>query len=896
MIVLAVLSLSLSSVSAIAVNDTDLSIDDNSQLNEMKIDENTNVLTTNDDDVLNAGITPDVKISDNINSAESKNITKGTTVTINVQATADFNYHYDSKVATLFVNGNSIKTTNLLPYNYNDGDRRGSFDYTFSNDGTYNVKVVLAAYPGYSVSYNEATSNVITYVVGTGSGSGETTNPTVDNGTTPATPTDGSASLTIYDMAYPNNTTIYSNGDYVSDIAYNIVKSGDGFSDENLEVYINGQSVGRTTPNTHNRLGNLTFNEDNEWTLSIVYTASVNDKTITVTSNALTFITRNTSGGEANTTGDKTNATGNTTSGESNVTENSTTSETNTTGNNTDDETNQNTSGIELKIRDSIRTSENVITITQKENIIIQYYVTVPSGDLLVNEIIVMCNGEALTTISEPVSNTFTSVGGSVFLNETGDYVFTAQYKYYEFLGNGLYGDVNSNSLTYHVLISNETDEVSETLSIIIDDVEYPSKVIANVKSNVDGLYVVTVNTNSYDVTVSNGVGSVSFEMAAGTYTANIASKTNSNLKNSTTFTVKQSSVNPTDDSNKTDDANGTGENPVNPTDDSNKTDDTNGTGGNPVNPTDNTNGTSSGNNSGNSGTSPIDNTNGTGSNNSTGGNPVNPADNTNGTSHRDSSIEATDLTRGYNSPFDFKATFYDNKANPLKNTEVVFIINGNDYNIVTDEYGVAKIVNKLSTGTYEVSIFNPATSETVIRNVTIVDRLTDYKALTVDYTYSASYKIRLFADNGNPVGAGESVVITVNKVNYAAITDSEGYAILKIKNNNLVPKTYTVTATYKGVKVSSKLVVKQILKSKNKSFKKSAKTKKFTATLKTSSGKAIKGKKITFKIKGKTYSAKTNKKGVATIKVTNLKKVGKYSVKIKYLKNTIKKTIRIKK
>ena len=60
--------------------------------------------------------------------------------------------------------------------------------------------------------------------------------------------------------------------------------------------------------------------------------------------------------------------------------------------------------------------------------------------------------------------------------------------------------------------------------------------------------------------------------------------------------------------------------------------------------------------------------------------------------------------------------------------------------------------------------------------------------------------------------------------------------------------------------------------------------------------GKAVKGKKITFKIKGKTYTAKTNSKGIATIKVTNLNKVGKYSVTIKYLKDTVKKSIRIKK
>ncbi len=71
-------------------------------------------------------------------------------------------------------------------------------------------------------------------------------------------------------MAYPAQSTITSNGDYVAYIAYNIVKSGDGFTDESLEVLVNGVSVGSTVPNTSNRLGNLTINEDNEWVVTIV--------------------------------------------------------------------------------------------------------------------------------------------------------------------------------------------------------------------------------------------------------------------------------------------------------------------------------------------------------------------------------------------------------------------------------------------------------------------------------------------------------------------------------------------------------------------------------------------------------------------------------------------------
>ena len=41
-------------------------------------------------------------------------------------------------------------------------------------------------------------------------------------------------------------------------------------------------------------------------------------------------------------------------------------------------------------------------------------------------------------------------------------------------------------------------------------------------------------------------------------------------------------------------------------------------------------------------------------------------------------------------------------------------------------------------------------------------------------------------------------------------------------------------------------------------------------------------GKKLTLKVKGKTYTAKINKKGVATFKIKITKK-GKYTAKIKF-------------
>ena len=257
------------------------------------------------------------------------------------------------------------------------------------------------------------------------------------------------------------------------------------------------------------------------------------------------------------------------------------------------------------------------------------------------------------------------------------------------------------------------------------------------------------------------------------------------------------------------------------------------------------------------------------------------------------SSIIAEDLTRAFNSSYDFKAILLDKNANPLKNMEINFVINGNDYLTTTDEYGYAYLKNTLSEGVYNVCVENPATNEKLTKTLTIVSRISGNSNINVDYSFTKTYKISVYADNGQLVGSGESVKITLNKKTITLKTDANGQISYKI--SSLLPKTYTIKAEYKGFSVVNKVVVKQILKASNKNFKKSA-TKKYTATLKTSLGKAIKNKKITFKINGKTYSAKTNKKGIASVNLKSLTKTGKYKITITYLKTSIKKTITVKK
>ena len=164
-------------------------------------------------------------------------------------------------------------------------------------------------------------------------------------------------------------------------------------------------------------------------------------------------------------------------------------------------------------------------------------------------------------------------------------------------------------------------------------------------------------------------------------------------------------------------------------------------------------------------------------------------------------------------------------------------------------------------------------------------------KDLTKYYKGSEVYKVRAYKNNGKVV-AGEIVKFKVCGKTYKKKTDKKGYASLNI---NLKPKTYTITAEYNGFKVSNKITVKPVLTAKNVSYKK-GKTVKFSAKLVNTKGKALKSKKITFKIKNKSYSAKTNSNGIATVTIKLALKVGSYKIKSTYGGSTISNTIKITK
>ena len=247
-------------------------------------------------------------------------------------------------------------------------------------------------------------------------------------------------------------------------------------------------------------------------------------------------------------------------------------------------------------------------------------------------------------------------------------------------------------------------------------------------------------------------------------------------------------------------------------------------------------------------------------------------------------------IVRGYNSSYDYNATFLDEDGNPLVDTTVQFIAAGETFNVTTDANGVAYLSGGvLGVGNHTIISVNPVTDYETTGTAVIVARLQENKDVVMDFCDGGDYRVRVYGDDGKPVGAGEVVTMKIigswGTITYNVKTDADGYAIRTI---GLSPGTYSISAEYKGCKVVNTLTVKSTLSAKSVTVKKSAKTTTYSATLKWSNGKAISGKIIKFRFNGKTYSAKTNSKGVASIKITssmvkNLKVGKSYNMKVTY-------------
>ena len=240
--------------------------------------------------------------------------------------------------------------------------------------------------------------------------------------------------------------------------------------------------------------------------------------------------------------------------------------------------------------------------------------------------------------------------------------------------------------------------------------------------------------------------------------------------------------------------------------------------------------------------------------------------------------------------------TLKDKNGSSIANKKISVIVDGVSYYGTTNNNGVVTVKVSLSkVGIYSITAkfdteddFVASTSK---GKLTLTKDSTSLTSSGKTYAVTASSKsitLTLKDGNGNVI-ANKKVTATVNGKTYTATTNSKGVATFKLTLKTV--KTFTVSLKFAGdsyYTASSKSIKVKVTKTKTKltvpkkTFKKAKKVKKLTATLKDQFGKVIKSKKVTFTVNGKKYTAKTNKKGVATVKV-KLSKKKTYKVTVKF-------------
>lgn len=246
-----------------------------------------------------------------------------------------------------------------------------------------------------------------------------------------------------------------------------------------------------------------------------------------------------------------------------------------------------------------------------------------------------------------------------------------------------------------------------------------------------------------------------------------------------------------------------------------------------------------------------------------------------------------TNTKYAFNSKYQFNVL--TNEGDPLRNSQVNVTIGKKVYSVYSDKEGYVSITIDLSPVSYDVSITTKY--ETKTQKINVVSRLTHNSAITMYYGAGKNYMVKAYDDYGNVI-KNAKIAFKVNGITYYRYTNAYGNAYFKI---NLKPGTHTITATYKGYSVSNKITVKPTLILYDKTVKKS-KTFKYTVKLLNKNGKILKYKKVTVKFRGKTYTVKTNNKGIATFKIKSLNKIGKFTLTASYGTAKISKKILVKK
>ena len=252
------------------------------------------------------------------------------------------------------------------------------------------------------------------------------------------------------------------------------------------------------------------------------------------------------------------------------------------------------------------------------------------------------------------------------------------------------------------------------------------------------------------------------------------------------------------------------------------------------------------------------------------------------------STVSGDNITKIFRNATQYYAKFLDTNGNILKNTPVIFNINGVFYTRTTNENGVAKMNINLNPGEYIITATNPNSGEMYSNVVTVLPNIAENHDMTKYYRNASQYVVRLLDDEGNPVGAGVDVTFNINGVFYVRTTNATGHAKLNI---NLGPGTYIITAMYKDMMAANTITVLPVLEAKDLNMKYKDGSK-FEAKLLDGQGKPYAGQNITFNVNGVFYERTTDVNGIARLNINLM--AGEYIITSSYSGSNIANKITI--
>ncbi|WP_406534531.1 Ig-like domain-containing protein [Methanobrevibacter sp.] len=270
------------------------------------------------------------------------------------------------------------------------------------------------------------------------------------------------------------------------------------------------------------------------------------------------------------------------------------------------------------------------------------------------------------------------------------------------------------------------------------------------------------------------------------------------------------------------------------------------------------------------------------------------------------SSISGSDITRYYGRVSKYSVTFWKNN-NALANTKVSFKVNGVTYTKTTNKNGVAKLPVNLAPGKYIITVKNPYSKESVSKKYISKKDGTVLKHGSSTFmtpNKKHSFTVTLKSKHDVPI-KGKKVTFKYNNKKVTAKTNAKGKATITL--SGLKKGTYSISYSYSGDKFyskssgSSKLYVgtKQTVKLSAGDLIMDYKDGSvYKASVKDKSGNPLKNVKVKFTINGKSYTHKTDSKGIAKQSVGL--NIGYYAIKTvvsdkHYKSSTVSKHVSVK-